>query len=58
MLSVIIMTRKAYNRVIHNGKEYRQAIVERDDNGNILRIYEFTEEEPFTEWIGGTIKLQ
>lgn len=51
------MTRKAYNHVIHNGRKYHQAIVERDDEGNILRVYEFTEEEPFTEWIGGTIEI-
>lgn len=52
------MDRKAYNRVTYNGKEYRQAIVERDDEGNIINVYEFTEEEPFTEWIGGTIEIQ
>ncbi|MCF0192775.1 MAG: hypothetical protein HUK05_05065 [Prevotella sp.] len=51
------MTRKAYNRVIYNGKVYRQAIVERDEVGNILRVYEFTEEQPCTEWIGGTIEI-
>lgn len=52
------MDRKAYNRVIYNGKTYRQAIVERNDNGEILRVYEFTAEEPFTEWIGGTHEIE
>ena len=52
------MDRKAYNRVIYNGKIYQQAIVERNNNGEILRVYEFTAEEPFTEWIGGTIEIQ
>lgn len=52
------MDRKAYNRVIYNGKTYRQAIVERNDNGEIHRVYEFTAEEPFTEWIGGTIEIK
>jgi len=51
------MTRKAYNRVRYNGRKYRQAIVESDDNGKVLRVYEFTEEMPFTEWIGGSIEI-
>lgn len=52
------MDRKAYNRIIYNGKIYQQAIVERNDNGEILRVYEFTAEEPFTEWIGGTLEIE
>ncbi|MCQ2243172.1 MAG: hypothetical protein MJZ32_02820 [Bacteroidaceae bacterium] len=52
------MKKQAYNRVVYNGREYRQAIVERDDEGNVLRVYEFTEEQPFTEWIGGSVELK
>ncbi|MCF0244555.1 MAG: hypothetical protein HUK06_07255 [Bacteroidaceae bacterium] len=51
------MKRKAYSKIIYNGKEYHQAIVEYDDNGNINRVFEFTEEQPFTEWIGGTLTI-
>lgn len=58
MIAKDIMDRKAYNRVIYNGKTYRQAIVERDDEGKVLRVYEFTAEESFTEWIGGTHEIE
>lgn len=53
------MTRRAYNRVIlPDGIICYQQVIVTDDSGNIIDHYPLTAEEPFTEWIGGTIDLR
>ena len=43
------------NRVIMDGVQYLQCIVTIKDD-EIIDFRTFTEEQPFTEWVGGTIK--
>lgn len=35
----------------------RQAVVEIDDKGVVVNYYEFTDELPMTEWLGGQITV-
>ncbi|MDO4159193.1 MAG: hypothetical protein Q4D41_01900 [Prevotellaceae bacterium] len=49
--------RVASNRVVVNGKEYRQCVVEVQD-GIVVNYYTFTDELPLTEWIGGLIDVK
>ncbi|MCF0202113.1 MAG: hypothetical protein HUK08_01995 [Bacteroidaceae bacterium] len=49
--------KRAYNTIIYNGITYRQAIAEYTADGKLLQVYEFNEEEPFVEWIGGTLEV-
>lgn len=51
------MRRIAANRVRIDGKEIRQCVVEIED-GIVVDYYEFHEELPFTEWIGGLIETE
>lgn len=44
------------NRVIMDGVQYLQCIVTIKDD-EIIDFRIFTEEQPFTEWVGGTIEI-
>ncbi|MBM6673301.1 hypothetical protein [Marseilla massiliensis] len=44
------------NRVIMDGVQYLQCIVTIKDD-EIIDFRTFTEEQPFTEWVGGTIEI-
>lgn len=48
--------RIAANRVIIDDRQLIQYIVE-IENGIVTNYYPLTEEQPFTEWLGGTILL-
>lgn len=48
--------RIAANRVIIDGRQLVQYAVE-IENGIVTNYYPLTEEQPFTEWLGGTILL-
>lgn len=50
------LRRVAAHDVIVNGKIYHQAVVEIID-GSVTDYYTFTEEQPFTEWLGGEIHV-
>lgn len=52
-----MVRRIAVNRVVLNGKEHRQCVV-LIDGDTVIDYKPFTEELPFTEWIGGTIELE
>lgn len=52
------MTRRAYNRVIlPDGTVLHQQVVVMDEQGKLIHHHDLTVEEPFTEWIGGTLDL-
>lgn len=44
------------NRVIMDGVQYLQCIVTIKDD-EIIDFRTFTDEQPFTEWVGGTIEI-
>ena len=44
------------NRVIMDGVQYLQCIVTIKDD-EIIDFRTFTEDQPFTEWVGGTIEI-
>ncbi len=44
------------NRVIADCQTYTQCIVTLVDD-EVIDFHTFTEERPFTEWIGGTLEL-
>lgn len=44
------------NRVIMDGVQYLQCIITIKDD-EIIDFRTFTEEQPFTEWVGGTIEI-
>lgn len=48
--------RIAANRVIIDDRQLVQYVVE-IENGIVTNYYPLTEEQPFTEWLGGTILL-
>lgn len=48
--------RIAANRVIINDRQLVQYVVE-IENGIVTNYYPLTEEQPFTEWLGGIILL-
>lgn len=48
--------RYGVNRVIMDGVQYLQCIVTIKDD-EIIDFRTFTEEQPFTEWVGGTIEI-
>ena len=51
------MTRKvAVNRVIKGDVSINRCIVE-IENGFVVDYYHFDDEQPFTEWLGGTIEI-
>ena len=51
------MTRKvAVNRVIKGDISINRCIVE-IENGFVVDYYHFDDEQPFTEWLGGTIEI-
>ena len=51
------MTRKvAVNRVIKGDVSINRCIVE-IENGFVVDYYPFDDEQPFTEWLGGTIEI-
>ena len=51
------MTRKvAVNRVIKGDVSINRCIVE-IENGFVVDYYHFDDEQPFTEWRGGTIEI-
>ncbi len=53
------LIRKAYNTVIQPDGEYiMPAICIFDKEGNILSVEVLTEEQPYTEWVGGTLDLR
>ncbi len=49
--------RLAAHEVHINGKTLRQAIVELI-GGRVVDCYPFSEEQPMTEWLGGTIEIR
>ncbi|MFA4047334.1 hypothetical protein [Xylanibacter caecicola] len=48
--------RFAANRLVIRGNIIVNGVVE-IENGTVRSYYHFSEELPFTEWIGGTIEL-
>lgn len=51
------MTRKvAVNRVIKGDVSINRCIVE-IENGFVVDYYHFDDEQPFTEWLGGTLEI-
>ncbi len=53
------MKKRAYHHVIApDGQTLSQCIVEFDPQGRAVRWYTFAHEEPFVEWIGGTLDLR
>lgn len=51
------MTRKvAVNKVIRGDVTIKNCIVE-INNGHVTDYYHFEDEQPFTEWLGGTIEI-
>jgi len=53
------MTRKAYHTLIlPDGTEHQQVIVDFDDDGQLVSFHPLTKEEPFVEWVGGTLDLR
>ncbi len=53
------MKKRGYHHVITpDGQILAQCIVEFDLQGRAVRWYTFTQEEPFVEWIGGTLDLR
>lgn len=51
-----MMRRIAVNRVVADNKEYIQCIIT-FVNDEVIDFHTFTEEQPNTEWLGGTIEL-
>lgn len=51
------MAKYAAHHVVAPERNYTQAIVE-TDAGKVKNIYPFTLEEPFTQWLGGTILIK
>lgn len=51
-----MLRRVAAHRVKTRDEELRMCIVEIND-GIVTDYYTFSEEQPFTEWIGGTIDI-
>ena len=52
------MTRKAYHQLIlPNGEVCHMAVVLFDDSGHYLSHHSLQAEEPFVEWVGGTLDL-
>ena len=52
-------TRRAYNKVyLPNGRVVTQCVVVTDADGQILDCYPLDGEQPFVEWIGGTMDLR
>ena len=49
--------RIAANRVLVDDCELEQCVVELDAHGFVTKYYTFTHELPFTEWLGGTLRL-
>ena len=49
--------RIAVNRLIVDGEAVIQCVVELDGDGNVARWWHFDEEQPFTEWVGGTLEI-
>ncbi len=49
--------RIAVNRLIVDGEAVIQCVVELDGDGNVTRWWHFDEEQPFTEWVGGTLEI-
>ncbi len=53
------MTKRGYHHVITpDGQTLTQCIVVFDQQGNPVQWYPFTHEEPFVEWVGGTLDLR
>lgn len=52
-----MLRRVAANRVIVDGARLRQCVVELQD-GVVTDYYTFTDEVPFTEWLGGIIEIK
>ena len=50
--------RIAANRVLVDGKELKQCVVELYAQGFVTSYYTFIHELPFTEWRGGTLRLR
>ena len=48
--------RLAFNRVLADDKTYCPGVVE-IDGGVVTACYQLNEEQPMTEWLGGTVKM-
>lgn len=49
---------KGYHKLIlADGTVHHQVIVDMADDGSLLAFHTFSQEEPFVEWIGGTLDL-
>lgn len=48
----------AHQVILEDGKRIGQAIVELADDGRVLRCFPFEQEQPMTEWLGGTIEVR
>lgn len=42
--------------ILSDGKELSPGVVEIDGN-TVVRFYRLEQEQPFTEWLGGTIRI-
>lgn len=42
--------------ILPDGKELSPGVVEIDGN-TVVRFYRLEQEQPFTEWLGGTIRI-
>lgn len=51
------MRRVGAHEVVMDTETLRQAVVEIDDKGVVVNYYEFTDELPMTEWLGGQITV-
>lgn len=47
----------AHEVILVDGRILRQAVVE-IENGRVVNYYEFQDELPMTEWLGGTIEVR
>lgn len=48
----------AHEVITANGDVLHQAVVEISEDGNVVNYYEFRDELPMTEWLGGTIIVE
>lgn len=58
--SIMSLTfRKAYHRlVLPDGQLVEHPVVVFDEKGRVVCWHRMTQEEPFTEWVGGEYRVQ
>lgn len=53
------MKHRAYHTLIlPDGRERSLMVVDFDDDGQVAGYHPLTTEEPFVEWVGGTLDLR